>query len=58
MKSDSLFNSKRILVLLLLILAGGAIYELPLWQTRQKRLVFYMRTYLPANLRENSKSWQ
>lgn len=29
MKSDSLFNSKRILVLLLLILAGGAIYELP-----------------------------
>lgn len=29
MGKNTLFNSKRILVLLLLILAGGAIYELP-----------------------------
>lgn len=29
MKKESIFNSKRILVLFLLMLAGGAIYELP-----------------------------
>lgn len=29
MKKDSIFNSRRILVLFLLMLAGGAIYELP-----------------------------